>query len=63
MEFKNQFYCSRNEAAVLCRCSIKTIDRRIRDGFLDARKLHSSKGGRVLILIESIVKPDGKLKN
>lgn len=63
MENQQQIYCSRDEAAVLCRCSTKTIDRRIRDGFLEARKLHSSKGGRVLILIESIVIPKGKLIN
>lgn len=60
---QQQIYCSRDEAAVLCRCSTKTIDRRVRDGFLEARKLHSSKGGRVLILIESIITSNDKLKN
>jgi hypothetical protein len=63
MEHQKQIYCSRDEAAELCRCSTKTIDRRVRDGFLVARKLHSSKGGRVLILIESITIPNDELIN
>ncbi len=47
-------YCSREEASILWRCSIKTIDRNIRDGRIKCRKLDSAKGGRVLIYIDSL---------
>jgi hypothetical protein len=55
MEKIKQVYCSREEAASFWRCSIKTIDRNIRDGRIKCRKLDSAKGGRVLIYIDSLL--------
>ncbi len=55
MEKIKQVYCSRVEAASFWRCSIRTIDRNIRDGRIKCRKLDSAKGGRVLIYIDSLL--------
>ena len=50
---KQKFF-SRAEAAQFWRCSKRTIDRRIRDGFIKAKKLSPAKGARVLIYIDSM---------
>jgi hypothetical protein len=50
-----QKFFSREEAAKFWRCSVRTIDRSIRDGYIKARKLSPAKGGRVLIYIESMI--------
>jgi hypothetical protein len=55
MDSIKQIYCSREEAASFWRCSIRTIDRNIRDGRIKCRKLDSAKGGRVLIYIDSLL--------
>lgn len=55
MEKIKQVYFSREEAASFWRCSIRTIDRNIRDGRIKCRKLDSAKGGRVLIYIDSLL--------
>lgn len=55
MDSIKQVYCSREEASRFWRCSIKTIDRNIRDGRIKCRKLDSAKGGRVLIYIDSLL--------
>jgi hypothetical protein len=51
--FKQKFF-SRAEAAQFWRCSLKTIDRRIKDEVIKAKKLSPAKGSRVLIYIESM---------
>lgn len=55
MDSIKQIYCSREEAASFWRCSIKTIDRNIRNGKIKCRKLDSARGGRVLIYIDSLL--------
>jgi hypothetical protein len=50
---KQKFF-SRAEASEFWRCSERTIDRRIRDGLIKAKKLSPAKGGRVLIYIDSM---------
>jgi hypothetical protein len=55
MEKIKQVYCSREEASKFWRCSVKTIDRNIRDGRIKCRKLDSARGGRVLIYIDSLL--------
>lgn len=50
---KQKFF-SRAEAAQFWRCSLKTIDRRIDDKSIKAKKLSPAKGGRVLIYIDSM---------
>ncbi len=49
-----QKFFSRAEAAQYWRCSLKTIDRRITEGVIKAKKLSPAKGGRVLIYIDSM---------
>jgi hypothetical protein len=54
METIKQKFFSRAEASQYWRCSERTIDRRIKDGLIKAKKLTSAKGGRVLIYIDSM---------
>lgn len=49
-------YITKAEAADLCRCSVKTIETRLKEGVWRHRKDGTAKASRVLILAEDVHK-------
>jgi|LakMenEpi03Aug12_release.lakeMendotaPanAssembly.Ray.scaffolds.fasta_scaffold3308101_1 hypothetical protein len=49
-------YITKAEAAEICRCSVKTIETRLKEGVFRYRKDGNSKASRVLILADDVHK-------